>query len=76
MTATYPKIHDRARALSNSRGISLTAAYSELAKRAGAAKAARNRRHQRVHGKMAVTAAATGVIDSSCQRQWLPYADL
>lgn len=64
-------IHDRARALANTKGITTTAAYVELASRAVNARRARRRR---VLGAMTATAGDNG-IDSSGQRQWLPYAD-
>jgi hypothetical protein len=66
-------IHDRARALANAAGMPIAAAYSELARRAGAAKAARRRR---VLGRMQVTLAdmsASSGIESPRYR--LPYAD-
>ena len=74
MTSVYPNIHDRARALSHSTGISLTAAYSELAKRSGAA---RNARRKRNLGSMEVTVADLSAVSGiEASRQWLPYADL
>ncbi len=77
MTATYSNIHDRARALSNSKGIPLAVAYSELAKRSGAARAARNARRKRSLGHMEVTAADFSAVSGiEGRRQWLPYADL
>lgn len=66
-------IHDRARSLSLSKGIRLTAAYSELARRSGEARAARRRRSL---GTMQITAAdlsATSGIETPRLR--LPYAD-
>lgn len=66
-------IHDRARALSNSQGITITAAYSELARRGGAARAARRRR---VLGRMQVTAADMSAVSGiETPRYRLPYAD-
>lgn len=66
-------IHDRARQLANSAGMPITAAYSEMARRSGAARAARRRR---VLGTMSVTAAdmsPTSGIETPRYR--LPYSD-
>lgn len=67
-------IHDRARELANSAGIALAAAYSELARRAGSARAARRRR---VLGTMTVTAANMSAVSGieTPRRTWLPYSD-
>jgi len=69
-----PNIHDRARALCASKGIPIEAAYSELARRSGAARSARRRR---VLGTMSVTCADLAAVSGieSPRRSWLPYAD-
>lgn len=68
-----PNIHDRARLLANAKGIPVSLAYSELARRSGSARSARRRR---VFGTMQITAAsfsATSGIETPRYR--LPYAD-
>ena len=66
-------IHDRARALANSTGKTLTAAYSELARRSGAARSARRKR---VLGTMTVTAANMSAVSGiETPRYRLPYSD-
>lgn len=76
MTPTYVSTHDRARALSHSKGISLTAAYSEMARRSGQARKARNARRKRSLGHMEVTAADFAAVSGveGCKIR-LPYSD-
>lgn len=66
-------IHDRARALANSSGITIEAARSELGRRGASARAARRRRAM---GRMQVTladmSAASGI---ESPRYRLPYSD-
>jgi len=61
-------IHDYARQISASSGISMTAAYAELSRRSAATRRAKKR-------LCAVPAAADRHLVESPRRMWLPYAE-
>lgn len=66
-------IHDRARALSASKGITIEAARSELGRRGASARSARRRRSLGVMHVTAADMSPTSGIESPRYR--LPYSD-